>query len=333
MISVILPVYNVEKYLRECLDCILRQTYQDFEVLLIDDGSADSSGQICDEYAAKDKRFVVIHRKNAGVSSARNLGMQKAKGEYIAFIDSDDMISDDYLEKLHQGILEGNADVCLCKFSRMRDSEIVVEEEKYLKAYINDKGMDAFFESFLSHYITVLCENSSSYLMGTVWRMLFRKSSFPYFLPEDISISEDLIFVMRNFPVVNRINIVDEALYFYRDNNTSAMSNYRKNFLSNQHAYLREFETILRGLDLSNKKQVEETITAQKALSTAFLFGNEIRFRKWVEDFKGNIERLKADKLFAYLTLKNAFKIKHKGMKIKYLGIWFLIKVKVYKVL
>ena len=91
-ISVIVPVYNVEKYLRRCIDSILAQTFSDFELLLIDDGSKDSSGEICEEYAGKDARIRVFHRQNGGVSTARNLGIDKAKGEWIYFVDSDDVV-------------------------------------------------------------------------------------------------------------------------------------------------------------------------------------------------------------------------------------------------
>lgn len=98
MISIIVPVYKTEKYIRECLDSILSQTYKDWELILVDDGSPDKSGRICDEYAEKDQRIQVIHQKNSGVSVARNRGIEEAKGEYVAFIDADDIVSSTYLE-------------------------------------------------------------------------------------------------------------------------------------------------------------------------------------------------------------------------------------------
>ncbi|MDR0422523.1 MAG: glycosyltransferase, partial [Proteiniphilum sp.] len=107
MISVIVPVYNVEKYLRKCLESILAQTYTSFELLLVNDGSTDGSGQICDEYAQKDSRVQVFHQENKGVSRARNLGLERAKGKWVAFIDSDDWVDSTYLEHL----LEGDEDV------------------------------------------------------------------------------------------------------------------------------------------------------------------------------------------------------------------------------
>ncbi|MBQ7815737.1 MAG: glycosyltransferase, partial [Oscillospiraceae bacterium] len=101
MISVIVPVYNTEKFLDKCIESISKQTFDDFEIILVDDGSTDKSGQICDTWAHKDNRVKVIHKQNAGVSAARNNGIAAAKGEYIAFVDSDDTVSPDYLRLLH----------------------------------------------------------------------------------------------------------------------------------------------------------------------------------------------------------------------------------------
>lgn len=100
LISVIVPVYNVEKYLSRCVDSIIGQTYSNLEIILVNDGSTDLSGAICDEYKKKDKRIVVIHQKNGGLSQARNSGMEIMSGKYVAFVDSDDYISEDYIEYL-----------------------------------------------------------------------------------------------------------------------------------------------------------------------------------------------------------------------------------------
>lgn len=112
MISVIVPVYKAEKYLHRCVDSILAQSYTDFELLLIDDGSPDNSGTICDEYAAKDSRVHVFHSENGGVSSARNLGLDNAKGEYVTFCDADDYVTIDWLSAYH-GAISGNVDLAI----------------------------------------------------------------------------------------------------------------------------------------------------------------------------------------------------------------------------
>ena len=108
VISIIVPVYNVEKYIHQCIDSILLQTFTDFEVLLVDDGASDHSGSICDEYAHRDSRIRVFHQENAGVSVARNKGLCEAIGEYVTFVDSDDWIKPDYLNELYKCLLERN---------------------------------------------------------------------------------------------------------------------------------------------------------------------------------------------------------------------------------
>lgn len=138
-VSVIVPVYNVEKLLERCLNSVLNQSFQDFELLLIDDGSKDSSGQICDNYAKKDQRVRVWHIPNGGQSAARNLGIDNVYGTYIAFIDSDDFVELDYLEQLYQPMVEYEADVVSCRYiaySKERDEEVKkIIQENQAKVY------------------------------------------------------------------------------------------------------------------------------------------------------------------------------------------------------
>ena len=115
LISVIVPVYNVESYLKVCVDSILAQTYENLEIILVDDGSKDSSGKMCDEYAEKDARIKVVHKKNGGVSSARNKGLDVASGEYIGFVDSDDSTKPNMFEILYKNMVTSDADVSVCK--------------------------------------------------------------------------------------------------------------------------------------------------------------------------------------------------------------------------
>ena len=134
LISVIVPVYNVEDYLRKCLDSIVNQTYKNLEIILIDDGSTDNSGIICDEYAAKDNRIRVIHKANGGLSDARNAGLKIAKGEYIGFVDSDDYIAEDMYEFLYNFAVKNNLDVAMCSSCDVYEKEI--KKTKYFKTII-----------------------------------------------------------------------------------------------------------------------------------------------------------------------------------------------------
>ena len=111
LVSIIVPIYKVEPYLRRCLDSIVNQTYTNLEIILVDDGSPDGCPQICDEYAAKDNRRVVIHKENGGLSDARNAGLDSCKGEYVSFVDSDDWVDEKYIEILLNLATKENADV------------------------------------------------------------------------------------------------------------------------------------------------------------------------------------------------------------------------------
>ena len=134
LITVIVPVYKAEEYLRECVDSIIAQKYTNLEIILINDGSPDQSGSICDEYAAADNRVRVIHKENGGCASARNAGIDIAQGEFIAFVDSDDTISEDMYERMHRCIIENSADLCISGFARIYENTIskrrVPTEEK-----------------------------------------------------------------------------------------------------------------------------------------------------------------------------------------------------------
>ena len=123
LISVIVPIYNVENYLRMCLDSIQNQTYKNFECLLINDGSPDNSAEICREYAAKDSRFRYFEKENGGVSSARNLGIERSEGVYITFVDSDDWVEPDYLEVLYSIIVQEKADISVSTYKQFNTKE------------------------------------------------------------------------------------------------------------------------------------------------------------------------------------------------------------------
>ena len=142
LISIIIPVYNVEKHLKKCVDSVLVQSYNNIEVILIDDGSTDKSGNICDKLALSDSRIVVKHKKNGGLSSARNMGIDEAKGEYITFIDSDDVISEDYIEYLYKNLIDNDSDIsigniCVSYFEKRernsKEDKIVIYNKSYKK--------------------------------------------------------------------------------------------------------------------------------------------------------------------------------------------------------
>ena len=207
MISVIVPVYNVEAYLRRCLDSILNQTCRDFELLLVDDGSTDCSGRICEEYAQKDGRIEVFHKANGGISSARNLGLNNATGDYISFIDSDDWVEPDFLEVLLRLLLANNADISQCFYiketSKIRDENLPVIRTDSSEIFEGRETLHNLFDKRMS-FRTVLA-----------WNKLYKRRLFESLrFPEGI-IFEDEAFTHEVLYQSDKLVVNDSTLYHY----------------------------------------------------------------------------------------------------------------------
>ena len=200
-ISVIIPVYNKQDYIAKTLDSVLDQTFSDFEILLIDDGSTDGSGRICDELSSLDERIKVFHTKNCGVSAARNLGIRKAAGKYISFIDADDCIDKTFLEKLHDSIIENDSELAVCGYEEIRKGRKTTHVHKDL----NSGCM--MYEIIRQDTLCIL------------WNKLYVREKIQHLFDESISNCEDSIFCTRyyldNKP---KISFVNEILYSYKVN-------------------------------------------------------------------------------------------------------------------
>ena len=199
-ISIIVPVYKVEQYLPRCIDSILAQTFTDFELLLIDDGSPDRSGEICDEYALKDSRIRVFHKENGGVSSARNMGLDNAKGEWIAFVDSDDVVTSAYLMDMFNAI-GSNTQFVLSNYCSFNiDSSVAVLKDVFLEK-------EEIVRYFIENKIFVLsAPYSKLYNLDIIRRYLLR-------FPIGIHMGEDAIFIMKYLNKIERVNIVNKCNY------------------------------------------------------------------------------------------------------------------------
>ena len=215
-ISVIVPVYKCEKYLVAGVDSILNQTFSDFEIILVDDGSPDNSGALCDEYAKKDSRIVVIHKKNGGLSSARNAGLDVAKGDYIAFIDSDDWVDKSFIETLLNAIESENADMSACKFCRTKGDEATRE---YFNEDVKVITEDKFFGVFT--------ENSyAGYACNKLFKNTIIKNNNLRF-DETIFNGEDFPFTTEYVYYVSKIAYVEKDLYYYFFRETGIMNTIR----------------------------------------------------------------------------------------------------------
>lgn len=206
LVSVILPVYNVEKYIKRCLESIMNQTYKNIEIIIIDDGSKDNTSYICKSYTLKDKRIKYYKIKNGGVSHARNIGIDYSKGEYIIFIDGDDWIDYKMFELMVNSLEKYNSDIVVCNHCKTDGTEFI--KESYFTPLTNFKNL-------------ILDPKYRVY--GYLPTKMLKKNKIIKKLREDIYYSEDLIFLLENFSDA-KYSYVDELLYYYFINESSAMN-------------------------------------------------------------------------------------------------------------
>ena len=222
-VSIIVPIYKVEDYIRECLDSILAQTYPYFELILVDDGSPDNCGRICDDYAKGDNRIKVVHKVNGGISSARNAGLEVAKGEWIMHVDGDDWIEPDMIESLIEAAQITGADMVFGDFMKYGPSA----GYNKLPTWGSDK------KKSMSNYL--------AYTMTTIWGSIAKRSLYADHSlksPDGISYCEDFHLIVRLCHFANKIVNVHRPFYNYRYRSTSIMSNMsRKTEADEQWAY------------------------------------------------------------------------------------------------
>ena len=204
VVSIIVPVYNAEKDLHRCIDSIIAQTFTDWELFLIDDGSKDSSGVICDEFATKDNRIRVIHKENGGVSSARNVGLDNARGEWITFVDSDDWIKPQYLEHLFGSIEK--SDLVIAYATIYREEEHIGEEEYYPSHVVTEENFSVLFEE------NALIWHTSPW--GKLYRRRLIQNADLKFV-ENVHIGEDAIFLYSFMLSAKCINVTSWTDYCY----------------------------------------------------------------------------------------------------------------------
>lgn len=212
LISVIVPVYNVEKYLDRCIRSILNQSYSNLEIILVDDGSPDNSSQICDEYSCRDCRIRVIHKENGGLSSARNAGIAVAKGDYIAFVDSDDWIDSQMYLKLMNAIQAQNSDIACCSFSYVYDCD-GSHEYKYqpYQLPVQEKKIQTVeYETYMHDF----SKYTLMFLIITV-NKLYRRSIFDTIRFAEGKRCEDEIIFHEVLANSRRISVIGDPLYFY----------------------------------------------------------------------------------------------------------------------
>lgn len=213
-ISIIIPVYNVEEYIKRCLESIMNQTFKDFELILVNDGSTDNSGHICNEYMKKYSNIKVIHKSNGGVSSARNIGIYEAKGEYVGFIDPDDYIRKDMYKELYENIVKNKCDIAISSFLTIRDGiKEYHDKANFKNVYTKFEAIDMYFDSVYPFNYSFLVNK------------LFKRSLFNGIrLNENISYQEDTEVIIKLYNNSKKIIYIDKELYVYDIRNGSLSS-------------------------------------------------------------------------------------------------------------
>lgn len=247
MVSVVVPIYNVERYLDRCISSIVNQTYRNLQIILVDDGSTDTCPMQCDEWAQRDERIKVIHKKNFGLGMARNTGIEHAVGKYVCFVDSDDYISKDAIALAQKNARDKHADVVLYGITYVdqtgRIKKVCIPEaetEEYNESDVQERflpalmGEDPRNGKSIGLPLSVCCMLFSRKLIMTAnWR----------FRSEREVISEDNYAILELFRDVNRVAVLKQALYYYCDNNASLSRTYRPDrYVKNKNFYLQCIE-------------------------------------------------------------------------------------------
>jgi glycosyltransferase involved in cell wall biosynthesis len=237
-VSIIVPIYNVEVYLRRCLDSLLRQTFTDIEIICVIDGPTDQSGMIAKQYAKRDTRIVIIEQPNCGVSVARNIALSKATGEYISFIDGDDWVAPNFVETLYNAAITTGSGMVICNFQKVQTN--IREDNISYTSGIFD-GRDICRELI-----------SGKTLKNYPWNKLYKKELFDkhgIIFPIDIKFAEDYAVMCQLAYYAGKVNIINEYLYYYRIHDTSTTRIYNLHRVT---GLLKAFEVIKNFLKQEN---------------------------------------------------------------------------------
>lgn len=309
LISIIIPVYNVEHYIRRCIDSVLIQDYRELDVVLVDDGSTDNSGEICDEFAEKDERVHVIHQDNQGASIARLNGLKSSQGEFVTFVDSDDWISPNYVSKLYKLIDKYQVNISSCRVCRVHKGQ----DAQMNKAKVESQLLS--FDEIMPRFFKYEFWGFPGKLYS---RSLFNHIDFP-----NASLSEDYYVMVQLFNNNIQMAYTKESLYYYE---------YHENSLSHQKLTKRAFE------EFTNVKAVYDYTRHHMPEYTEYAFSNvigtSVKLFALSKNKNTNIELFKNDYSHIYAFLMGHFgeilRCKPLNFKVKFLSYLLLINKKLF---
>lgn len=253
--SILVPVYNGEKYINECIDSILNQTYENFELIIVDDGSTDNSGVICDSYAKKDERIRVFHQENKGLYMTRIVLAEKISGEYGVFVDADDYVTEDWLEKVNKSITKTNADIVIYDFNKETSKggflyyNTIVGFPK--STIIESEELNKIYEQYFS-------SNRLNQMFTKVIKSSYLRDISNFKIHEGLSTGEDAVFVSGILSKVKKIYYLKEALYFYRFNQKSITNTVSLNKMQDWDIMLKTKHDFRMLLNVDDNKSLEK---------------------------------------------------------------------------
>lgn len=285
-VSIIVPIYNAQKYIDVCLESIIKQTYQDFELILVDDGSQDASGRICDLYAKKDQRITVYHRENHGVSASRNFGLAHARGKYVLFVDADDSIEPDMLKRCIGLADENKADLVICSFRYYMRDENNRMVENSLACDFCGEGREIF-----NLWFTTLVEKE---ILNPPWNKLIKKELLDnnrIQFNEEFSICEDMTFSTQLLAASRKTVLTGDMLYNYYIRSSGTLvfrfhDNYFEaltHFYDTAYRYCKKFKINSTQTKILNTLYVNLTIMFIKQIYTKSPWNNRSRYKKIIE--------------------------------------------------
>lgn len=284
-VSVIIPVYNAQEYLNECVESLLSQTLNSIEIIMIDDGSSDDSGKICDDYANRYENIIVKHIENSGPSHARNIGIEIANGEYIGFVDSDDYVSKDMFQMLYSKALENQFDITMCSYCVDTEGSIVDVHMQYKDCYI---GQEEIKNGLISLYSKPVHTGLFSSCNKIFNKKLLYNNNLKF--DEALIRAEDAWLVFEALKCANKVGFIDEALYFYRQVASSTMHSIQPDRYEKSKFFRKK---LLKELDLLNISFNSDELYCE------FLYENFVMFRQlFADNRKSEILDILGDNFF-----------------------------------
>ena len=315
-VSIVLPIYNVEKYLQRCLESLINQTFSNIEIIALNNGSTDKSLEILNHYAYQDKRILVINNENIGVSKARNIGIKKAKGKYIVFVDSDDWIDANMIETLHEAIIDNNCDLAICTYVRefANHSKEKVFNLPEINIYEGIQVKNELLRKLVGPIQKELANPEYLDALGTVWAKMYKASTLKdnnlkFVDLNEIGSGEDTLFNIYVFNEVNKAILLNKPMYHYwRENRNSITSKYITNFIEKRKNYFKYINDFILNNDLGD----EYKIALNNRICTSVLGmgllecskSNKISFIKKIRNIRSILNEDYIDEAYKRLELK-----------------------------